>query len=85
MIYSQQEIQKAYKILKDVVERENKLHIMDMTINSYDVDTIEYEVLPLLEDIFDYAPSDEELSGEPSITMNEMHTAAHKEHIKMHS
>ena len=85
MIYSMSEIQKAYDILKAVVERENKLHLMDMTINTCDVDTIEYEVLPLLEDIVDYAPSDDELGGEPPVTMGEMHTDAHKQHLEMHS
>lgn len=85
MIYSMSEIQKAYDILKAVVDRENKLHLMDMTINTCDVDTIEYEVLPLLGDIIDYAPSDEEMSGEPPVTMGEMHSAAHKQHMEMHS
>lgn len=85
MIYSQPEIQKAYNILKDVVDRENKLHLMDMTIPSCDLEIIEYEVLPLLEDIIDYAPSDEELGGEPPVTMDEMHSAAYKQHQDMHS
>lgn len=85
MIYSQTEIQKAYNILKDVVDRENKLHLMDMTIPSCDLEIIEYEVLPLLEDIIDYAPSDEELGGEPPVTMDEMHSAAYKQHQDMHS
>lgn len=85
MIYSQTEIEKAYKILKDVVERENKLHLMDMTVPSWYLDTIENEVLPVLEDLIDYEPSDEELGGEPPVTMDEMHTAAHKQHQDMHS
>lgn len=85
MIYSLSEIQKAYDILKAVVERENKLHLMDMTINTCDVERIEYEVLPVLDDIIGYEPSDEELGGEPPMTANEMHTAAHKQHMEMHS
>ena len=85
MIHSMSEIQKAYDILKEVVERENKLHLMDMTINTCDVEMIEYEVLPVLDDILGYEPSDEELGGEPPMTANEMHTAAHKQHMEMHS
>jgi len=85
MIYSMSEIEKAYNILKDVVKRENKLHLMDMTINSCDVDTIEYEVLPLLEDIIDYAPSDDELGGEPPATTNEIYRDSFQQHQKMHS
>ena len=85
MIYSMSEIQKAYDILKAVVERENKLHLMDMTINTCDVEMIEYEVLPVLDDILGYEPSDEELGGEPPMTANEMHTTAHKQHMEMHS
>jgi len=79
------EIQKAYDILNAVVQKENGLHLMDMTMYSSDVDVIQYEILPVLESIIDYEPSDEELCGEPSITMNEMHSAAHKMHIEMHS
>jgi hypothetical protein len=85
MIYSQDEIKKAYKILQEVVKQENKLHLMDMTLNSCDVDTIEYEVLPLLESIIDYEPSDEEMSGEPPMSANEMHSAAWKQHQELHS
>lgn len=85
MIYSMSEIQKAYDILKAVVERENKLHLMDMTINTCDVEMIEFEVLPVLDDILGYEPSDEELGGEPPVTMSEMHSAAHKQHLEMHS
>ena len=85
MIYSMSEIQKAYDILKAVVDRENKLHLMDMTINTCDVEMIEYEVLPVLDDILGYEPSDEELGGEPPVTAKEMHTAAHKQHMEMHS
>ena len=85
MIYSQTEIEKAYKILQEVVKRENKLHLMDMTLNSCDVDIIEYEVLPLLESIIDYQPSDEEMSGESSMSAGESHSAAWKQHQEMHS
>lgn len=57
MIYAYGEIERAYKILKDVVERENKLHMMDMTIHQFDLDEIEYEILPALEEIVYYDPT----------------------------
>ena len=82
---SMSEIQKAYDILNAVVQKENGLHLMDMTMYSSDVDSIEYDILPILERIINYEPSDEELCGEPSITMNEMHSDAYKRHIEMHS
>ena len=85
MIYSQTEIEKAYKILQEVVKRENKLHLMDMTLNSCDVDIIEYEVLPLLESIIDYQPSDEEMRGESSMSAEEIHSSAWKQHQELHT
>lgn len=57
VVYAYAEIEKAYKILKDVVERENKLHEMDMTIQSYHLDDLEDEILPLLEEIVYDDPS----------------------------
>lgn len=57
MIYAYGEIERAYKILKDVVERENKLHMMDMTIQQFHLDEIEYEILPALEEIVYYDPT----------------------------
>lgn len=57
MIYAYGEIERAYKILKDVVERENKLHMMDMTIHQFHLDEIEYEILPALEEIVYYDPT----------------------------
>lgn len=56
-IYAYAEIEKAYKILKDVVTRENKLHEMDMTIQSFHLDSLEYEILPMLEEIVYYDPT----------------------------
>ncbi len=57
IIYSYAEIEKAYKILKEVVERENKLHEMDMTIIGTHLETIQYEILPALEEIVYYDPT----------------------------
>lgn len=56
-IYAYAEVEKAYKILKELVERENKFHMMDMTINTQHLNDIEYEILPMLEEIVYYDPS----------------------------
>lgn len=57
VVYSYSDIEQAYKILKQVVEREHKLHEMDMTIIDQHLNDIEYEILPMLEDIVYYDPS----------------------------
>ena len=57
VVYAYAEIEKAYKILKEMVTHENKLHEMDMTIMSQHLDDIQYEILPALEEIVYYDPS----------------------------
>ena len=57
IVYAYPEIEKAYKILKDVVDREHKLHMMDMTIMNIHLDAVEYDILPLLEEIVYYDPT----------------------------
>jgi hypothetical protein len=57
VVYSYPEIEKAYKILKEVVDREHKLHMMDMTIINQHLDDIEYEILPMLEEIVYFDPT----------------------------
>jgi hypothetical protein len=56
-VYSYPEIEEAYKILKSVVERENKLHMMDMTIMNGHLETIEHEIIPALEEIVYFDPT----------------------------
>lgn len=56
-IYSYPEIEQAYKILKELVSRENRLHMMDMTITQVHLDQLEYEILPSLEEIVYYDPT----------------------------
>jgi hypothetical protein len=57
VIYGYREIERAYKILKDLVERESSLHLMDMTIQTQDLDNIQYEILPALEEIVFFDPT----------------------------
>jgi hypothetical protein len=56
-VYAYSEVERAYKILKELVERENKLHMMDMTINLQHLDVIQYEILPALEEIIYFDPT----------------------------
>jgi hypothetical protein len=49
---------------------------------------IEDELLPalgLVMTCIDYEPCDEEMGGEPPVTMAEMHSAAHAQHIAFHN
>jgi hypothetical protein len=56
-IYAYSEIEDAYNILMNVVKRENKLHMMDMTILQFHLDELEDEILPMLEQIAFYDPT----------------------------
>jgi len=56
-IYAYAEVERAYKILTELVERETKLHEMDMTIMSQHLDDIQYEILPMLEEIVYFDPT----------------------------
>lgn len=54
---------------------------------SWVIDKIEEEIMPALEYINDWEPSDDEIYnyGEPAMTMDEMHTASWKQHQEAHS
>jgi len=56
-VYAYPEVERAYKILKELVDRENKLHEMDMTIMNQHLDDIQYEILPMLEEIVYFDPT----------------------------
>ena len=76
-------IQRALDILKGVVERENKRHMMDVELTHSMMDLLESEVIPQLQNELDldYDPTPQYLwdnsGGEPPITLDEMHTAAY--------
>ena len=57
VIYSYSEIENAYNILREVVKREHKLHMMDMTIFEDHLDKLQDEILPMLEEIVYYDPT----------------------------
>jgi len=77
------QLEQALDILKAVIERESKRHQMDEHLVPGDNDIVQ-EAIGLLEEIIDYDPTPNE-QGEPPMTMDEMHTAAWKEHQAMHS
>lgn len=74
-------IQRALNILKGVVERENKRHMMDQELSHSMLDLLESEVIPQLENELEYDPTPYYLwdnsGGEPPVTLDEMHTAAY--------
>ena len=77
------QLEEALDILKAVIERESKRHQMDEHLVPGDNDIVQ-EAIGLLEEIIDYDPTPTD-PGEPPITLDEMHTAAWKEHQAMHS
>jgi hypothetical protein len=68
--------------LRVIIEHQDSLHIMDTEIG---LDSALYEVLEILDGYLDYEPSDDDMGGEPPMTMTEMHAGAWKQHIAMHS
>lgn len=88
MELSTQKLERIYKELNEIVKFENSLHMMDMTLNQTDVNTLE-EVISMIEDIVDYDPTPYYLydnsGGEPPMTANERLSAAWKEHLHLYS
>lgn len=77
------QLEQALDILKAVIKRESERHQMDEHLVPGDNDIVQ-EAIGLLEEIIDYDPTPNE-PGEPPMTMDEMHSAAWKEHQAMHS
>ena len=70
------------KELRSIIEHQDSLDIMDTEIG---LDSVLYEVLEILDGYLDYEPSDDDMGGEPPMTLTEMHAGAWKQHIAMHS
>jgi hypothetical protein len=49
------------------------------------LDNALYEVLEILDGYLDYEPSDDDMGGEPPMTLTEMHAGAWRQHVAMHS
>ena len=88
MEFSTQKLERIYKELKEIVKFENSLHMMNMTLNQTDVNTLE-EVISMIEDIVNYDPTPYYLydnsGGEAPMTANERLNASWKEHLQLHS
>ena len=74
-------IQRALDILKGVIAREDKRHMMDQELSHSMRDLLESEIIPQLENELDFDPTPEYLwddtGGEPPVTLDEMHTDAY--------
>jgi len=70
------------KELKAIALRENKRHMMDQHLTPSMLSLLEYELIPLLENELDYDGGDS--YDEPPMTLDEIHTAAFKEHQELH-
>tara|TARA_A100001234_G_scaffold90178_1_gene79458 strand:+ start:28 stop:213 length:186 start_codon:yes stop_codon:yes gene_type:complete len=57
VIYSYAELESVYYQFKNLIDRERKLHLMDMMINLEHLDLLEYEIMPLMEEIVFYDPT----------------------------
>ena len=76
-------IERALEILKGVIAREDRLHIMDQHLTTSMRMLLEDEIIPQLENELDFDPTPEYLwdnsGGEPPVTLDEMHTAAYNQ------
>jgi len=75
--------------LEVIVKRDGSRHLMDTEIPFDLMDVLENELMPALEaaiTCIEWEPSDADLCpGEPPMSMQEMHTAAHAQHMKLHN
>ena len=78
-------LSRILKELEAISDRETRRHMMDAQLCIQHLSILEDEVIPALEAIVDYTPSDDELTGEPPLTASEIHEAAWKQHQAMHS
>ena len=79
-------IQRIIKELNEILDRESKRPEMYEHLTPSMCRLLEEEIIPALENEINWEPSDEDLGygSEPPMTMDEMHTAAWKEHQEAH-
>ena len=74
-------IERALEILKGVIAREDRRHMMDADLTVSMKMLLEDEIIPQLENELDFDPTPQYLwdnsGGEPPVTLDEMHTAAY--------
>jgi hypothetical protein len=87
LIFPMREERRIDLILKElsaIYQREDKRDWPDKTL-PYEAPELILEAIGLLERATEWdEPTDNDLTGEPPITMDEMHSAAWKEHQEMH-
>ena len=74
--------------LEVIVKRDGSRHQIDAHIPFEVMAVLEDELMPALEAAItsiEWEPSDDDILGEPPMSMQEMHTAAHAQHMKMHN
>ena len=76
-------IKRALEILKGVIAREDRRHMMDADLTTSMQMLLEDEIIPQLENELDFDPTPQYLwddtGGEPPVTLDEMHTAAYNQ------
>ena len=74
-------IKRALEILKGVMAREARRHMMDTDLTTSMQMLLEDEIIPQLENELDFDPTPQYLwdnsGGEPPVTLDEMHTDAY--------
>ena len=80
-------IERALDILKGVIAREDKRHMMDEQLSHSMRNLLESEIIPQLENELDFDPTPQHLwddtGGEPPVTLDEMHTAAYNRNYNL--
>jgi hypothetical protein len=89
MINEYTHVENILKDLKAIIEREDKRHQMDEHLTTSMRMLLEDEIIPQLENELDFDPTPQHLwdetGGEPPIPLKEMHAAAYKQKLDMHS
>ena len=87
--YECDKIQRALDILKGVIAREDKRHMMDQHLTHSMRSLLEDEIIPQLENELDYDPTPQYLwddsGGEPPVALDESHMNDWDHHLEMHS
>lgn len=74
--------------LEVIVKRDGSRHPMDAHIPFEVMAVLEDDLMPALEAAIkwiEWEPSDDDILGEPPMSMQEMHSAAHAQHMELHN
>jgi hypothetical protein len=82
-------VAEVYRKLDVILKRDGSRHQMDAHIPYELMDVLEDQLMPALETAIaciEWEPSDADLCpGEPPMSMQEMHSAAHAQHMELHN